>query len=172
MAALDRRSRYSRHVALLAVFYFARGPIRIEGGRSGRIILRFRSFERVTHWTIAVSFVILGVTGLNITFGKDLLLPLIGPDAFSRWSIMAKYAHDYSSFPFVLGVVVLFLLWVRENIPTAADITWFKEGGGMIGHAHPAAGKFNGGQKALFWLVVLGTIGVALSGPFCYFRST
>src|SRR5579862_4464739 len=100
-------------IALLLLFYLIRGVIRIEGGRSGRTIQRFNWFERATHWTIAVSFVILALTGLNITFGKDLLLPLIGPDAFSRWSIAAKYAHDYSSFPFVLGVFALFLLWAR-----------------------------------------------------------
>jgi formate dehydrogenase subunit gamma len=156
-------------IALLLVFYLIRGVIRIEGGRSGRTIKRFNSFERFTHWTIAVSFVILALTGLNITFGKELLLPLIGPDAFSRWSIAAKYAHDYSSFPFVVGVFVLFLLWFSQNLFTKVDVEWFKEGGGMIGHKEPPAWKFNGGQKALFWLVVLGTIGVAVSGAFLLF---
>lgn len=156
-------------VALLAVFYFTRGPIRIEGGRSGRTILRFNSFERFTHWVVGVTFVILGITGLNITFGKDLLLPLIGPEAFSWWAITAKYAHNYSSLPFVVGIVILVLLWARENIPTALDIRWFKEGGGMIGDKHPPAWKFNAGQKLLFWLVLLGTIGVAASGSFLLF---
>jgi formate dehydrogenase subunit gamma len=156
-------------IALLLVFYLIRGAIRIEGGRSGRTITRFNSFERFTHWVIAVSFIILALTGLNITFGKDVLLPLIGPDAFSSWSIVAKYAHDYSSFPFVIGVLVLFLLWVRQNTFTSVDIEWLKEGGGMVGHGHPPAWKFNAGQKALFWLVVLGTIGVAVTGAFLLF---
>ncbi len=156
-------------IALLAIFYFARGTIRIESGRSGRTIQRFNSFERCTHWVVGVSFIILGVTGLNITFGKDLLLPVIGPTAFSQWAIMAKYAHDFSSFPFVLGVIVLFLLWVRENIPTMVDVRWFKEGGGMVGDKHPPAWKFNAGQKLLFWLVILGTVGVAASGSFLLF---
>ncbi len=156
-------------IVLLALFYFARGTIRIEGGRSGRTIQRFNSFERFTHWVVGVAFVILGLTGLNITFGKELLLPLIGPDAFSRWSIVAKYAHNYSSFPFVIGVLVLFLLWIKDNFPTAIDVRWFKEGGGMVGRQHPPAWKFNAGQKLLFWLVVLGTIGVAVSGFFLLF---
>lgn len=156
-------------VAVLALFYFTRGIIRIKGGRSGRTILRFDGFERFTHWVVAVSFVILGLTGLNITFGKDLLLPLIGPNAFSWWSITAKYAHDYSSFPFVIGVLVLFVLWVRENIITWVDVRWFAAGGGMVGHTEPPAWKFNGGQKLLFWLVVLGTIGVTASGVFLLF---
>jgi len=156
-------------IAVLLLFYLIRGVIRIEGGRSGRTILRFNSFERFTHWTVAVSFIILAITGLNITFGKDVLLPLIGPDAFSRWSLAAKYAHDYSSFPFTIGVVVLFLLWVKGNIFKPVDITWFKEHGGMVGHHHPPAWKFNAGQKALFWLVVLATIGVAVTGTFLLF---
>ncbi len=156
-------------IALLVVFYLIRGPIRIEGGRSGRTIMRFTSFERFTHWTIAVSFVILALTGLNITFGKELLLPLVGPAAFSRWSIMAKYAHDFSSFPFTIGVLVAFLMWVKDNVPTAVDVEWFKEGGGMVGGKHPPAWEFNGGQKLLFWLVVLATIAAAGSGIFLLF---
>jgi len=156
-------------IALLAVFYFTRGTIRMESGRSGRTIQRFNAFERFAHWTVGVAFIILGITGLNITFGKDLLLPLIGPTAFSQWAIMAKYAHDFSSFPFVLGVVVLFLLWVKQNIPTMVDVRWFMEGGGMVGDKHPPAWKFNAGQKLLFWLVILGTIGVAVPGAFLLF---
>ena len=77
-------------IVLLALYHFAHGRIRIEGGRSGRTILRFTSVERCTHWVVAVSFVILGLTGLNITFGKDLLLPLIGPTAFSQWAIIGQ----------------------------------------------------------------------------------
>jgi formate dehydrogenase subunit gamma len=151
-------------IAVLLLFFFIRGVIRIEGGRSGRTIQRFNVVERLTHWTIAISFVILGLTGLNISFGKSLLLPLIGPDAFSSWSLVAKYLHDYSSIPFVIGVLVLFLIWVSQNLFTRIDFQWFAQGGGMVGHKHPPAYKFNGGQKLLFWLVVLATIGVALSG--------
>lgn len=156
-------------IVVLALYHILHGKIRIEGGRSGRTIQRFNGFERFTHWVVGVSFVILAITGLNITFGKDVLLPLIGPAAFSDWAIIAKYAHDFSSFAFLLGVVVLFVLWVAENLPTKADVEWFKEGGGMIGHGHPPAWKFNAGQKLLFWLVMLGTIGVAASGLFLLF---
>ena len=59
---------------------------------------RFNAFERFAHWLTAVSFVVLGLTGLNITFGKALLLPLIGPDAFSDLSQAAKYVHNFVSF--------------------------------------------------------------------------
>jgi formate dehydrogenase subunit gamma len=156
-------------IGLLAIVYFMRGAIRIEAGRSGRTLLRFNSLERFAHWLVGVTFVILALTGLNITFGKRLLLPLLGPEAFSGFAIAAKYAHDYMSFPLVLGVVLLFLLWVKENFPTAADVVWLKKGGGFVGHEHPPAWKFNAGQKMLFWFVVLATIAIAVSGYFLMF---
>jgi formate dehydrogenase subunit gamma len=151
-------------VALLAIFYFMRGTIRIEGGRSGRTILRFDAFDRLVHWTVAVSFVVLAITGLNITFGKQLLLPLVGPETFTAWSEWAKYAHNYLSFAFTAGVVCMALMWIGKNFPIAADAEWLKKGGGLIGNEHPPAGKFNAGQKLLFWFIVLATTGVAISG--------
>ena len=92
-------------LAALAAAYFFLGRLRIAAGRSGRKILRFKQFERTAHWLTAVSFVVLGVTGLNITFGKALLLPLIGPDAFSAFSQYAKYTHNFVSFAFVARVI-------------------------------------------------------------------
>jgi formate dehydrogenase subunit gamma len=151
-------------IALLAIFYFWRGTVRIEEGRSGRTILRFNSFDRFAHWLVVVSFVVLALTGLNITFGKRLLLPLLGPETFSNFAMAAKYAHDYASFPFVVGVVMLFLAWVKDNLPAAGDLEWLKKGGGFVGHEHPPAWKFNAGQKMLFWFVNLATIAVAISG--------
>jgi formate dehydrogenase subunit gamma len=151
-------------LVLLVVFYLTRGMMRIETGRSGRTLVRFTAFERLVHWMTATCFIILALSGLNITFGKQLLLPLIGPEAFTAWSQWGKYAHNYLSFPFTLGVVVIFLMWVAWNLPTKADLQWLKEGGGMIGHKHPPAHKFNAGQKLLYWFVVLGGAAVAVTG--------
>lgn len=152
-------------IALLVIFYLWRGTIRIEGGRSGRKIVRFTPFERFVHWLTASTFVILGITGLNITFGRALILPWLGPEAFSAWSEWAKYAHNYLSFAFTVGVVLMFLMWIGQNFPTAADVTWFKMGGGMgKGSAHAPAWKFNAGQKLLYWFIVLGGAAMMISG--------
>ena len=97
-------------LALLVIFYLSRGMVRIEGGLSGRTIVRFTAFERFVHWMTATCFVVLAVSGLNITFGRPLLLPLIGFEAFSEWSQWAKYAHNYLSFPFTLGVIAILLM--------------------------------------------------------------
>ena len=149
---------------LLLLFYLIRGMVRIESGRSGRVLVRFSGFERLVHWMTATCFIILGISGLNITFGKPLLLPLIGPEAFTTWSLWAKYAHNYLSFPFTLGVVLIFLMWIAWNFPTRVDVNWLREGGGIVGHKHPAADRFNAGQKMVYWIVVLGGSAIAASG--------
>jgi formate dehydrogenase subunit gamma len=151
-------------LAVLVTFYLSRGMVRIDSGRSGRTIVRFNAFERFVHWMTAVCFVILALSGLNITFGRPLLLPLMTPEAFTAFSEWAKYAHNFLSFPFTLGVVLIFLMWLGGNLPTRVDIEWLKRGGGMIGHDHPPAYRFNAGQKLIYWVVVLGGGAAAVSG--------
>lgn len=152
-------------LGLLALFFVIRGRIRIEHGPSGRLIERFNGLERFTHWLTAVSFIILGLTGLNILYGRYVLLPVIGPEAFSAISVAGKYMHNYIAFAFMLGVVLILVLWIKDNIPSRLDLTWFAQGGGIFSkHKHPPAKKFNAGQKIIFWAVVLGGISVSLSG--------
>jgi formate dehydrogenase subunit gamma len=151
-------------VLLLTAFYLWRGTVRLESGSSGRKLVRFTAFERFVHWMTAVSFNTLAITGLNITFGKPLLLPLIGNETFSAWSQWAKYAHNYVSFPFVIGLVFIFLMWLPGNIPNRVDLEWLKRGGGMLWPDHPPAFRFNAGQKAIYWLVVIAGMGAAISG--------
>jgi len=151
-------------LAALVIFYLTRGMVRLENGRSGRTIVRFNAFERFIHWLTATCFVILALSGLNITFGKKLLLPLIGPDAFTIWSQWAKYFHNYLSFPFTIGVIVIFLMWIAGNMPNRVDVEWVKRGGGLIGNDHPPAYRFNAGQKAIYWLQMLGGTAMAITG--------
>lgn len=151
-------------LALLVLFYLWRGMVRIESGRSGHTIVRFNAAERFVHWMTATCFVILALSGLNITFGRPLLLPLMSPEGFTAWSEWAKYAHNYLSFPFTLGVILIFFMWVAGNIPNRVDIEWFRRHGGMVGHDRPPAYRFNGGQKLIYWIVVLGGGTIAVSG--------
>jgi len=151
-------------LAVIVIFYLVRGSVKLESGFSGRKIVRFNWFERFVHWMTAVCFIILGITGLNITFGRPLLLPLIGADNFTMWSEWAKYAHNFLSFPFTLGVVLIALMWLAGNIPNRTDVEWLKEGGGIVGDKHPAAERFNAGQKLVYWVVVIGGAVVAVTG--------
>jgi formate dehydrogenase subunit gamma len=88
----------------------------------------------------------------------------MSPAAFTAWSEWAKYAHNYLSFPFTLGVILIFLMWISGNIPNHFDLEWLKRGGGMVGHDHPPAYRFNAGQKLIYWVVVLGGGAIAVSG--------
>ena len=148
----------------LTGFYLWRGMVRIESGRSGRTVVRFNAFERFVHWLTATCFIVLAISGLNITFGKSVLLPLMGPGAFTTWSQALKYAHNFLSFPFTLGVILILLMWIAGNIPNRTDVQWLKRGGGIVGNDHPPAYRFNAGQKMIYWIVVLGGAAVAVSG--------
>jgi formate dehydrogenase subunit gamma len=149
---------------LLALFYMVRGKIRIEKGFSGQTITRFGGLDRFVHWLTAGCFIVLALSGLNITFGKVLLLPVIGPEAFTGLSTAAKFAHNYLAWPFMLGLVLMLLIWIKDNIPTGADLAWLAAGGGIVGKGHPPAKRFNGGQKMIFWSVILGGAALSVSG--------
>jgi formate dehydrogenase subunit gamma len=151
-------------LVILVAFYLIRGQVKLERGPSGRRILRFNAFERFVHWMTASCFIILALSGLNITFGKLLLPPVIGESAFATWAQYAKYAHNYLSFPFTLGVFCIFLMWIAGNIPNKVDVEWARRGGGLIGDDHPPAYRFNAGQKMIYWIVVIGGTLVAASG--------
>jgi formate dehydrogenase subunit gamma len=151
-------------IVVLALGYFLFGRLRISAGRSGRKIRRFSPFERFSHWLTAGSFVLLALTGLNITFGKILILPLIGADAFATFSQFAKYTHNFVSFVFVIGLVLVVAMWLKDNIPRRVDIDWIRQGGGFIKSKHAPAGRFNAGEKAVFWLALAAGIAVAVSG--------
>jgi formate dehydrogenase subunit gamma len=154
---------------LLLAFYLIRGRMTLEDGNSGRTIQRFNALERGNHWMVASTFIILGISGLNLTFGRWAVLPIIGPEAFYALTHYGKIAHNFLAFPFTLGLVLMLLLWVRDNIPDRVDIAWVKQAGGFIGHGHPPARRFNAGQKVVFWITILGGGLVAASGYFLIF---
>ena len=151
-------------IVLLGAAYLIVGRIRIAAGRSGRKVLRFKAFERFSHWLTAVSFVILGLTGLNITFGKIVLLPMMGPDAFSEFSQAAKYVHNFTSFAFVAGLVLIVVIFFKDNLPERVDLDWLKQGGGFIKSKHAPAGRFNLGEKLVYWLSLAAGVAVSVSG--------
>lgn len=156
-------------LALLALGYFALGRMRISAGRSGKKIVRFTGFERFAHWLTAVSFVLLALTGLNITFGKLVLLPILTPESFSAFSQVSKYVHNFVSFAFVIGLALIVTLWLKDNIPRPVDAQWLRQGGGFIKSRHAHAGRFNAGEKLVFWFACLGGIAVIVSGVLLLF---
>lgn len=152
-------------IGLLALYLLVHGRIRIEKGPSGKTIVRFGGIERLGHWLIAITFIILGLTGLNMLYGRQILLPLLGPETFSSITAFGKLTHDYTAFAFMVGLVWITVVWIRHNFPNVYDIIWLAKGGGFFGKGvHVPARKFNAGQKIIFWLVVLSGISLSLSG--------
>ena len=144
-------------VLALLGFYAWRGPIDISGRPTGRLIERFSAVKRVTHWTIAISFVALAISGLILTFGKSMLLPLIGYTLFSWLAVLAKNLHNFTGPVFAVVLPILIVLFVRDNLPKAYDAQWIAKFGGMLdraGNTHVPSGKFNAGEKAFFWVLV------------------
>lgn len=152
-------------IALLALFFLWRGRVKLQSGWSGKLVERFSSLERFTHWLTATSFVTLGLTGLNMLYGRYVLRPVIGADAFAALTHIGKLSHNYIAFAFMAGVVLMVVQWARENLPDRYDWQWLKQGGGLINDAkHPPAKRFNAGQKLQFWMVVLAGASMSLSG--------
>ncbi|MCG8558723.1 MAG: formate dehydrogenase subunit gamma [Hyphomicrobiales bacterium] len=151
-------------LVLLALFMLLRGRIRIDAGRSGRTILRFTTVERMAHWLLAVSFIVLSVTGLNITYGKHVLMPVLGKEIFATITQGGKWVHNYVAFAFMVGLAMIFVLWIKDNFPNKYDLQWIAKGGGIFTKSHPPSKKFNAGQKLIFWLVILGGASLSLSG--------
>jgi formate dehydrogenase subunit gamma len=160
-------------IVITAAFFAVRGRIKIDSGRSGRLIERFNNLERFTHWLTAGTFIVLGITGLNIMYGRYLFGGPAGGTGdfgamhqfFAALTAYGKIAHNFLAFGFILGLILSFVLWVRHNLPNRHDLKWLALAGGLFNKdIHPPAKKFNAGQKILFWVVILGGLSMVLSG--------
>lgn len=152
-------------LVLLLVFFLIRGRIKVDDGFAGRLIERFNNVERFAHWLTASSFVVLGLTGLNMLYGRYVIKPVIGGEAFSTLTLGGKYIHNFLGFAFMVGIALILILWIRDNMPNRNDWVWLSKGGGLFSKGvHPPARKFNAGQKIIFWLVVLTGASISFSG--------
>jgi len=147
----------------IGLFYKLRGPIGLHSPPTGKMIERFSSFERIAHWTMAISFCVLAATGLVILFGKYVLLPLIGHTLFSWLAELGKILHNFIGPVFMFSILVFVVTFIRDNFPRAYDFTWLVKGGGVLTGEVVPAGRFNAGEKAWFWggVIGLGTVSSA-----------
>jgi len=152
-------------VALIGLFHWVKGPVKLHGQPTGRLIQRFTAFERYAHWVMGISFAILGVTGLILLLGKYVLLPVIRYTLFAWLSSLSKNLHNFVGPIFVLSLVVFIVTYIKDNLPRGYDLKWFASAGGMFGGKHVASGRFNGGEKAWFWIgVVVLSLIVSITG--------
>ena len=149
----------------LVLFRLVRGKIMLEGPPTGRLIQRFSTVERMTHWTVALSFVLLAITGLTLLFGKHVIIPVIGYSAFSWIAALGKNVHNFVGPLFFASTLVMVALFARDNVWQAIDALWIRKAGGLLSGEHVPSWRFNFGEKTWFWIgvVILGLL-VGITG--------
>jgi formate dehydrogenase subunit gamma len=160
-------------LALLAIFafYLWKGPMKVHGQLTGRKIRRFSAWDRTIHWTVAITWVILAISGLILLFGKYVVLPLFGYEVFSWLAIISKNLHNFVGPVFLLAAALMFFTYLGRNIPRAYDVGWLLKGGGMLTGKHVPSGFFNAGEKIVFWVglflfsIIIGASGLVLLFP-------
>jgi formate dehydrogenase subunit gamma len=144
----------------LAGFYAIRGKLDYERRPGDRVIRRFAPMDRYAHWFLAITWITLAITGLILSIGKTVLLPLIGYTLFSWLAAFAKNLHNFVGPLLIVAIPLMFVRFIRDNGIGIEDVKWFTHIMGYFkGHEYPS-GKFNAGEKFVFWvvLVLLSTI--------------
>ena len=138
-------------VVALGLFYWGKGPLGEEHPDTGLIIERFTPLERAAHWTNAIAFVTLGVSGVVMAFGKFFLLPVIGSTLFGGLTYVLKTAHNFVGPLFAVSLVIVLITFVKDNIATLWDFKWLMSGGGLLGQQEIPSHRFNPAEKGMFW---------------------
>jgi len=143
-------------IAAILGLYLWKGPVRLSEPLSGRQMRRFTAFEMTVHWTTAISFCLLGISGLIMFFGKHVLLPLIGYTLFAWLTQLSKNLHNFIAPLFIVSVAVMVVIWARDNLWKSYDWQWFSRAWAFfLKSEHIPSGRFNAGEKSWFWGGVL-----------------
>ena len=115
-----------------------------------RFYQRYPDATRMNHWAVAMLFVCAGLSGLAFFHPALFFLTLLfggGP-----W---ARILHPFFGVLMVLGFAILFMQVWRENVWKPRDTEWVKAAPRLLKtadeHGMPPVGKYNAGQKAVFW---------------------
>jgi formate dehydrogenase subunit gamma len=140
----------------IALFYYGKGTMTLHGAETGRKIERFTPLERSAHWTNAIAFVLLAVSGVVMAFGKFFIQPIIGNALFGWMTYVLKNVHNFAGPLFAVSLIIVFITFLKDNFPSKDDITWLLKGGGMLSGQEVPSHRFNAGEKVVFWFGVLG----------------
>jgi formate dehydrogenase subunit gamma len=149
----------------LGLFQIFKGTWKLDY-RTGKTITRWSVFDRFLHWGLTVTFIALALTGLGLLFGRYVLMPLMGKEAFGAMSAVSKPVHDYVSPFFIAFLVLTVVAWMKYNLFRSYDWEWFKKVGGYLTREHVRAGFNNAGEKVWYWFLFLAGIVVVVSGLF------
>src|SRR2546427_670233 len=153
-------------ILIIGGLYAWKGPVKLDEPRSGRLLVRFSALEMTVHWTAAISFCVLALSGLTMLFGKHVLLPVIGYTLFAWLTALGKNLHNFIAPIFIVSVLAMIFMWLRDNLPKSYDWMWFGKAWAFFARGeHIRSGRFNAGEKAWFWGgVILLSVIVSWSG--------
>lgn len=132
-----------------------------------RRIERYSFTERAIHATAGISYVYLLLTGLAFWTPALYWLAVALGGGF-----LARVLHPWVGLVFTAAVVWMFGVWRQDMRVTDDDRAWRRAIGNYIRNeeaAVPPVGRFNYGQKLLFWLMVWGAAALLLSGLVLWF---
>jgi len=127
-----------------------------------KTLQRYTYFQRVNHWLIAFCFILLALSGLAF-FHPSLywLANILGGGTWSR------ILHPFIGVVMFIAFFIFVIGQLRHNWLTAADRLWLRRLPKVLGQQHdqiPESGKYNGGQKLLFFAFILLMIGLLVTG--------
>jgi formate dehydrogenase subunit gamma len=136
--------------------------------RGGRL-QRYNLFERVVHWTVAITFIALMLSGLAL--GYPRLYWLSG--LFGGGQTM-RAAHPWIGVVFTVGIVVMLVMWAKPMRTDAEDRRWMKQLRQYVatGHSDADTGRWNAGQKGYFWFSVVLAVILLVTGIPLWFPSS
>lgn len=121
------------------------------------------AFERVVHWVLAISCLVLLFTGLGLLFKSwTVITGIFGG------TLNLKIVHDVVAWVFMVSLPFAFIVWVKDcfNFFTSEDMKWYSKVGGYLTRetVHFNLGKFNPGQKIFWWWVIIGGVLMSITG--------
>lgn len=128
--------------------------------KSELVIQRYRKVERVNHWVTAGCFVLLAISGLAFFYPAFFWLTgIFGTPQ------LARMLHPWIGVVMFISFTLMFFRYFRHNFINREDVTWLTSVGDILkGRAVGDVGKYNGGQKAMFWLMSICMLVLLITG--------
>jgi formate dehydrogenase subunit gamma len=130
--------------------------------RDPQDLQRYTASERANHWVVGMTFILLALSGL--AFFHPAFYPLTTLFGGGTW---ARVLHPFIGVAMAVSFVVMAARFWRLNAMTATDWEWVRRVREMVDgddHNMPEQGKYNGGQKLLFWALVVCMVLLTVSG--------
>jgi formate dehydrogenase subunit gamma len=130
--------------------------------KQNQLIERYTAADRCTHWVVAITFILLALSGLALFHPSMFWLTnLFGGGPWTR------ILHPWIGVLMTAAFLIFALRLARHNLMSGDDWRWLGHLGAVIRNREeglPEPGRYNAGQKVLFWVLVLSMLALLASG--------